>query len=134
MDNEYVTKVKSKLEECKQKYQYVTDNCLTWDTIKAELRGVTISHATYNSKQRKQLLSELTTEMLECEKVIADSPDTNIYQRYNTIKKEIEHINNHITKGIMIRAQAKYIEQNEASTKLFLGLEKSKAKTKISLT
>jgi endonuclease/exonuclease/phosphatase family metal-dependent hydrolase len=129
-DNEYVTKAKNKIEECKQKYQNATDHCLTWDTIKAELRGVTISHATYRSKQRKQLLSDLTTEMTECEKTLAGNSDTNTYERYNTIKKEIEQINNHITKGIMIRAQAKYIEQNEASTKLFLGLEKSKAKTK----
>jgi hypothetical protein len=129
-DNEYVTKAKNKIEECKARYLNATDHCLTWDTIKAELRGVTISHSTYRSKQRKQQLSELTTEMTDCEKTLAKNSDTNTFERYNTIKKEIEQINNHITKGIMIRAQAKYIEQNEASTKLFLGLEKSKAKRK----
>ena len=62
--------------------------------------------------------------------MLADNPNDNILQQYVTVKKEIEGINNHITKDIMIRAKAKFIEQNEAITKLFLGLERSKAKTK----
>ena len=62
--------------------------------------------------------------------MLAENPNDNILQQYSTTKKEIEEINNYITKGIIVRAKAKFIEQNEASTKLFLGLEKSKAKTK----
>jgi hypothetical protein len=43
---------------------------------------------------------------------------------------ELEEINNYVARGVYIRAQAKYIEQNESNTKLFLGLERSRSKNK----
>jgi hypothetical protein len=129
-DTDYITKVKNKLDECIHRYKAMKDHCLKWDTIKAELRGLTISHATYASKKRRQQLEELTKELDKCEKTLAIKPDADIYQQMSTVKKEIEEINNYITKGIIIRAQANYVEQNETNSKLFLGLEKSRAKTK----
>jgi hypothetical protein len=87
-DTDYITKVKNKLDECIQRYKEMKDHCLKWDTIKAELRGLTISHATYASKKCRQQLEELTKEL------------------------------------------ANYAEQNETNSKLFLGLKKSRAKTK----
>ena len=131
-DPKYVDKIKNKLEECEQRYKNSKDHCLIWDAIKAELRGVSISHSSYKSKQRKIELQKLNQELLECEHALGidKQKDPDLYQQYITVKNEIEQINNHITKGIMIRAQAKFIEHNEGNTKLFLGLEKSRAKTK----
>jgi hypothetical protein len=129
-DVEYVNKIKSKLDEYKERYKHTKDHCLVWDTAKVEIRGITISHASYINKQRNEKLKNLNKELTEFELKLADNPNDNLLQQCATTKKEIEEINNHITKGIMIRAKAKYIEQNEASTKLFLGLEKSRAKTK----
>jgi hypothetical protein len=72
----------------------------------------------------------LNKQLQEHEKSLEIKENDNNYQQYITVKKEIEQINNHITKGVIIRAQAKFTDQNESNTKLFLGLEKSRAKTK----
>ena len=99
-DAEYVKKIKDKIEECKQKYKHVGDHSLVWDTIKAEIRGVTIRHATYVSKQRNIRLRELNQELQKCEKALEEQAHSNTLQQYTTVKNEIEQINNHITKGI----------------------------------
>jgi hypothetical protein len=129
-DTEYVSKIKSKLKEYEERYKHTSDHCLVWDTAKAEIRGITISHASYINRQRNEKLKVLNKELTELELTLAEHPNENVLQQLSTTKKEIEEINNHVTKGIFIRAKAKYIEQNEASSKLFLGLERSKAKTK----
>jgi hypothetical protein len=129
-DAAYVDKIKNKLNEYKERYRYTKDHCLIWDTAKAEIRGITISHASFINRQRNEKLKNLNSELTNLELTLAKDPNDNILQQYATVKKEIEEINNHITKGIMLRAKAKHIEQNEANTKLFLGLEKSQAKTK----
>jgi hypothetical protein len=46
-DSDYVCKVKDILIDYKERYKNHKDHCLIWDTVKAEIRGVTISHATY---------------------------------------------------------------------------------------
>jgi hypothetical protein len=129
-DSEYVNKIKSKLKEYEHRYKHHSDPCLIWDTAKAEIRGISISHASFINRQRKETLNTLNNELKELEEILAQRPDENVLQQISTAKKEIEEINNYITRGIIIRAKAKYIEQNEASSKLFLGLEKSKAKIK----
>jgi hypothetical protein len=129
-DAEFVTKVKNKIHEYSDRYKNHKDHCLIWDTAKSEIRGIAISHATYKTCIRKEYERTLQCEMTNCENIIAISPNTDILQQYVTIKKELEEINNHIAKGVFIRAKAKHIEQNEANTKLFLGLERSKANLK----
>jgi hypothetical protein len=129
-DKEYVTKIKNKIIEYDDRYKNVKDHCLIWDTAKAEIRGISISHATYTNRQRNKLLAQLNIDLTNQERILAENPNENTLQQLATIKNEIEEINNHITKGIMIRAKAKFIEQNEANSKLFLGLERSRAKTK----
>ena len=53
-DTEYVNKIKAKLMEYKERYKYTKDHCLVWDTAKAEIRGITISHACYINRQRNE--------------------------------------------------------------------------------
>ena len=129
-DPEYVNKIKDKLNEYKERYKNVKDHCLLWDTAKAEIRGISISHASYINRQRKEKLNKLNQDLFKFATMLAENPNENTLQQQVTVKKEIEEINNHITNGIMIRAKSKFIEQNEANTKLFLGLERSRAKTK----
>jgi hypothetical protein len=123
-------KLQNLIQESKERYKNTKDHCLIWDTIKAEIRGRTISHAVHKSKQRKELEKKLNIEMAAYESKLAIDQNENTQQQYNTTKRELENINNHITRGIMIRAQAKHIELNEVNSKLFLGLERSKAKIK----
>jgi exonuclease III len=129
-DCEYVSRVKKILNEYELRYKNLNDYCLIWDTAKAEIRGLTISHATYKARERKQTEIKLNKEMELCEQQLASNPSDNVHQHYTTVKKELEEINNYAARGVYIRAQAQFIEQNELNTKLFLGLERSRAKSK----
>ena len=129
-DSDYVAKVKSTLNEYKERYKNHKNHCLIWDTAKAELRGITISHSTHKARERKTLELNLKNEMIVCEQEMAKKTNENLFQHFTTVKKELEEINNYVARGVSIRAQAKYIDQNEANTKLFLGLERSRSKNK----
>ena len=53
-DTDYVKKVKTLLGEYKERYKKASDHCLIWDTAKAEIRGITISHASSVNRKRKE--------------------------------------------------------------------------------
>ena len=42
------------LDECTIKYKDVKDKGLKWDLIKSDVRGCTISHASYKVKMKKK--------------------------------------------------------------------------------
>ena len=44
-DKEYIDKIKVCIEICNEKYKDLANKGLVWDTIKTELRGLSISHA-----------------------------------------------------------------------------------------
>ena len=73
---------------------------------------------------------KLKAEMDMCEQQLASNPNEDTHQHYSTVKKQLEEINNYTARGVYIRAQAKYIEQNELNTKLFLGIERARSKNK----
>ena len=119
-DLEYIDKVKGIILECKKKYSEENNHSLIWDTVKTEIRGMTISHSTYISRLRKKQIQTLSKELETLDQILSNNPNDDNHQAYITTKKELEHLNNHITRGIMLRANVKYMELNEANNKFFL--------------
>ena len=52
IDSDYVAKVKKLINEYKDRYKNHKDHCLIWDTAKAAIIGITISHATHKARER----------------------------------------------------------------------------------
>ena len=59
----YINSVKTCINDCKQRYQNLANKGLLWDTIKTEIRGISISFASYsaknNNKQEEKLFEKL---------------------------------------------------------------------------
>ena len=84
-DKEYVDKINEYLNLCSEKYCRLKNKSLVWDAIKCDIRGMTISYASYKSKQKRLYLDELKKE-LEClEKCLDNNED--VHERYVSAKK-----------------------------------------------
>ena len=98
---------------------------LLWDTLKMQIRGKTISYASYKAKQTRNSEKEILDRLLIVEKLICENPNEDNKQELTTLKKELELINNERTSGAQLRARAMHIELNEKNNAYFLNKEKS---------
>lgn len=101
------------------------DLCLTindqlfLDTLLMEIRGKTISYASYKKKKQNQRKLKLEKEITEIEQNLTQ----NTIDELNEKQNELEQIRSNILKGQCIRSKAKWIEEGEKPTKYFLSLE-----------
>jgi hypothetical protein len=123
-------KIKQIIQTTKDKYKEIDNKGLIWDVIKTEIRGATISYSAFRNKERRSMQEELTKELTELDKKLDQNGDKDLMDQKTLVKKQLEEINNYETKGAYIRANTQYVEFNEKSTKLFLGIGKSKGKIK----
>ncbi len=57
--------------------------------------------------------------------------DEDIHVEYNTIKQELEQIERHKAKGVILRSKCKWAEDGEKSTAYFLTLDKHNFSNKL---
>jgi hypothetical protein len=120
-DNLYVGKIKEKIEYFKANNTTNVDG-LAWDLLKCQIRGETISYATYKSKQTRELENKLKREL----EVYDESAPLNIheYEKYVATAKELDQIQCQHAMGTFIRSRAQYLDEGERNAKYFLSLEK----------
>ena len=97
----------------------MTDKGLLWDAVKAELRGVTISHATHKAREKRKTVAMLEEELRNLEKRLTTTADQDTLMQINTVKKELEQNNNETTKGIIVRAKCKILNEYEKTQNSF---------------
>jgi hypothetical protein len=84
-----------------------------------KIRGASISYASHKAEENKLHEQELKSELTSLEKALHNDDNK---QRYETILKDIEAINNGRTKGMQIRARCTHLEANERNTAYFFRL------------
>ena len=144
-DPDYLKQINKKIEDIKLQYalpvynleeinnipneeiQFIINDQLFFDTILMEIRGESISYASFKNKQRNTRESILIKRIEELE----DSIDDKSRELLENCKTELYDIRNDKLKGYMERAKAQYIDQGEKPTKFFCGLEKHNYSTKI---
>jgi exonuclease III len=52
-EKDYVERINNLIQECKTKYADCANLALKWDTIKMEIRGQTVSYASYRAKKKR---------------------------------------------------------------------------------
>ena len=124
----YVEKIKQLIQDLTEQYNTLENKALLWDFIKCQIRGATISYASYLAKQRRQQEQYLTRQLKYLEELI--DRGENVKDDYEIVKQEIESINEQKAKGHLIRSKARWIEDGEKCTKYFLQLETRNFKTK----
>lgn len=123
-DITYIQKVNECIESSRMTYKDTRNKGLLWDLIKCEIRGLTISYSSHISKLNKLHENNMNKELTRLEESLGSNPPAETIQRYNHLKSEIEKINDIKTRGIALRAKAKYVEEGEKNTAYFLRLEK----------
>ena len=103
---------------------------LFMEVLLVEIRGKTISYASFKTKETNKLEDNLNTEINKL-----GNSTNNIDFDLLDEKKELENIRKKKMEGILIRSRTKWIDEGEKSNKYFCNLENrnfiSKSITKI---
>ena len=137
-DIEYLNLINEKILEVKRQYalpiynlenlntvpneelQLVINDQLFLDVLLMEIRGKSISYASFKNKNRETREKDLTKTIADLEN--NETEDT--AKQLETLKNELINIRHEKLKGHMIRSRVQYIDQGERPTKYFCALEK----------
>ena len=144
-DTDYVNQINEKILEVKRQYalpaynledldnipneeiQFTISDQLFLDVLLMEVRGKSISYASFKNKERDAREKDII-------KIIADLEDNeteNDLEKIETLKNELIDIRHEKLRGHMIRSRAQYIDQDEKPSKYFCALEKHNYVSKI---
>ena len=137
-DIEYLNIINEKIKEVKRQYalpiydlegidnipdedlQFTIDDQLFLDVLLMEIRGKTISYASFKNKNREAREKNLIKTIADIENKKQSDSD----EELDILKNELINIRHEKLKGHMIRSRAQYIDQGEKPTKYFCALEK----------
>ena len=97
------------------------------DILLVEIRGKSISYASFKNKQRNCREKHLIKRIADSE----ENTEINSTEQIENLKTELYDIRYEKLNGQMIRSKAQYIDQGEKPTKYFCGLEKHNYVSKI---
>ena len=102
----------------------LSDDRCVWDWIKYNIRAHAISHSKRNAKQRNETEIKLQNQLNKAKKAVETNPSDSNASLLDTAQKQLGSFYEEKTKGIIVRARARWHENGEKSTKYFLNLEK----------
>ena len=111
-----------------EKHSRQEDKRLKWESIKLELRCLTIPYAKNKANHLRKTEEALQKRLKDLELLISSGADStqlnHLENEYNELKQKLCHIYEHKGKGAIVRSKARWIEQGEKPTKYFFNLEK----------
>ena len=121
LDNkEYTDLIVKLLKDFTEKREVYTSESEKWESLKREIKYISISFSTKLAKQKRSAISSLEKELQHFNKM---SLDANQLQRKETIQSELDMLYNERCNGAKIRSRAKWFDKGEKSNKFFLSLE-----------
>ena len=125
-DDIYVKEIKKIIDAGKVRYEHALDKGLVWEIIKSEIRSFTVPYTSKKKKENTQLEQNLNKRYTELYSQIQSNLETekHILEEFYTVKSEIEFIEKHKARGLMLRSKAQWIEEGETNSSYFLKLEK----------
>ena len=101
-----------------------TDNRMIWDWVKYNIRAHAIQYSKRKAKERVKKELDLQEELSKAKGKLENNPNDHNTTHYNVVREKLESFYEEKTKGVIIRARARWHEHGEKSTKYFLNLEK----------
>ena len=77
-DINYVNRVNEELENLKEQSKDFENKSLFWDFVKCKIRGLTVSYASYKSKERKLREQLLLKQLQDLEIKVSETPAPDI--------------------------------------------------------
>ena len=119
---------RDKIQEIDDNELQLTINVqLFLEMLLLEIRGKTISFASYIKKIKEQRIRDLQEEIATLEKNVTENSIENL----ETKKHELESLRNEKMKGKLVRSRAQWVDEGEKPTKYFCGLESKNYTSKI---
>ena len=103
---------------------------LLWDTVKCQIRGVSIQFSARKKKSKENLIKIFEKRIYDLEQRNDTYNDMDIEEQLRETKAEFNKLIEEKTKGAMIRSKATWCEEGERPTKYFLNLEKRNSNNK----
>ena len=144
-DTDYVNQINEKILEVKWQYalpvynledldnipneeiQFTISDQLFLDVLLMEIRGKSISYASFKNKERDAREKDMIKTLVDLE----DNETENDLEEIETLKNELIDMRHEKLRGHMIRSRAQYIDQDEKPSKYFCALEKHNYVSKI---
>ena len=124
-DDNYVKEIKNIIASSSEKYDYIEDRRVVWELIKLEIRTFTVHYSVKKKRETNRLEKELNDRYTELHgSVHTGEVSEDIMCEYKNIKSELELIEKHKARGIIMRSKCQWTEEGEKNTSYFLRLEK----------
>ena len=124
-DENYLKDLENKLPQWKiTGMNDLSDKRSVWDWLKFNIRNHAISYSKQKAKERSKEEKSLQNDYQIATKNFEEDPTVSNQNRLNEAKDALELFYEEKTKGIIIRARARWHEHGERNTKYFLNLEK----------
>ena len=124
-DDEYVNNVTEMLPVwTAEGRKELSDSRNVWDWIKYNIRAHAIKYSKKKAKDRNATELNLQDDLRKAKQEYETTPSDSNATRFNAAQEKLETFYEEKTKGIIIRARARWHEHGEKSTKYFLNLEK----------
>ena len=107
--------------------QFVINDQLFLETLLMELRGKSISFSSYKKKIEEQKEKKIISNI---ETLESNMSSANL-DELETLKEELQNIRKNKMQGVLVRARAKIIEEDEKPANFFCNLEKHNYTSKI---
>ena len=141
-DHDYINLIREKISSIKKQYaaspynpieidripisdiQFIINDQLFLEVLLMEIRGTTISFASYKKKCKLKLEIKLQEEINELENIMNDKATDQIDMDLKLKKENLVSLRRDKMEGHMIRSKVNLIENDEKPSKYFLNLKK----------
>lgn len=89
-----------------------------WETLKAYIRGQIISFASYERKQKKKKLDELTTRINQLDALYTTSPSPDLYKERLSLQSEFDTLTTDNAVSLLLKSRSSFYEQGDKAGKL----------------
>ena len=130
-DARYLEEIRKTIQETVIEYEnnVSVNPALLWEMVKLKVREKSISYAAYHksatTKRENELENTITILQKQLDMAKNNEPQNqSIIERINLLKRDLEKIIEHRTKGAILRSKSQWYNERERNTKYFLNLEK----------
>lgn len=103
-----------------------TSPSILWETFKAFARGIIISYASYEKRQREKRIAELLSQISQLDQTYASSPSPDVYKQRLVLQSEFNNLSSTVAEDLLFKCRYTLYEQGDKASKLLAHQLRSK--------
>ena len=122
-DDNYIKNLREILKNCKSEYDNYDSRNL-WELLKYKIREYAIAYSKQKQRTFRNDLLNLEAQLSNLDGTLCSDESDENREAYYECQVKLNEMQNHITRGVIIRSKIKWYEEDEKCTNYFLNLEK----------